>query len=187
MNLVQLAPIWLVAILCAALVAAALEDILRLRVSNVTVLAIIATGGVAVGLAGWSPALWQNLLVFVMLLTGGTLLFASGKIGGADVKLLAAVGLWMDLERALMLLPAVFISGGAIALFVLIPRLLLRRANGPALRDRTRSIPYAVAIAVGSLLVIALQWQDAAARHRNPLEFHAPVAAAPLAQEIERV
>ena len=172
MNLAQLAPFWLVVIFCAVLIAAAVEDVLRLRVSNVTILAVIATAGVAVGLVGWSPTLWQNLLVFVVLLAAGTLLFASGKVGGADVKLLAAVGLWMDLERAFMLLPAVFISGGFLALFVLFPRLLPRRANGPALHDRKRAVPYAVAIAVGALLVIAFQRQEAAARHPNPLEFN---------------
>jgi prepilin peptidase CpaA len=187
MNLVQLAPLWLVALFCAALIAAALEDVLRLRVSNIIVLAVIATAGVAVGLAGWSPALWQNLLVFIVLLAGGTLLFASGMVGGADVKLLAAVGLWMDLERALILLPAVFISGGVLALFALLPRLLLRRANGLPLRERTKGVPYAVAIAVGALLVIAFQRQEAAARHPNPLKFHAPVAAVFLTLEIERV
>lgn len=177
MNLIEVAPIWVVAMLCAALIAAAVEDIVRLRVSNVTVIAVMATAAVAVALSAWSPALWENLMVFVLLLAGGTLLFAWEKVGGGDVKLFATVGLWMDFERALMLLAAVFISGGFIALFVLFPRLLMRRANGPALRDKSKSVPYAVAIAAGALLVIAVERQAAAERHPNPLEFR-PLAPA---------
>lgn len=174
MNLIQVAPIWLIALLCAALIAAAVEDVVRLRVSNVTVIAVIATAAVAIALSAWSPVLWENVAVFVLLLTGGTLLFAWEKVGGGDVKLFATVGLWMDFERALMLLAAVFISGGFLALLVLFPRLLMRRANGTALRGRSASVPYAVAIAVGALLVIAVERQAPAERHPNPLEFRLP-------------
>jgi prepilin peptidase CpaA len=172
MNLVQLAPIWLVAILGAALIAAAVEDVARLRVSNIFVLVIIATAGVAIALAGWSLALWQNLLIFALLLAVGTMLFAARKVGGGDVKLFAAVGLWMDLERALMLVAAVSIAGGLIALLVLLPRLIGRRSSGPA-RERSKMLPYAVAIAAGALFVIASQRYPQPAQHPDPLEFSA--------------
>lgn len=170
MNLVELAPIWLIAILGTSLIAAAVEDVARLRVSNISVLVIIATAGVAAALSGWSLALWQNLLVFALLLAGGTMLFASQKVGGGDVKLFAAVGLWTDLERSLMLVAAVFMAGGLIALLVLLPRLVGRRSSGSA-RDRSKMIPYAVAIATGALFVIASQRYPQAANHPNPLEF----------------
>lgn len=175
MNLIQSAPIWLIALLCAFLVAAAIEDVSRLRVSNVTVIAVIATAVLAVVLAGPSIAVWQNLLVFALLLAGGTLLFGLGKVGGGDVKLFAATGLWTDLHQGLILISAVFIAGGIVALVVLFPRLFSKRKRG--LREGQKMVPYALAIAAGGLLVIGLQRSAAEPSRPNPLEFH-PIASA---------
>ena len=172
MNLFELAPIWLVGVLCALLLVAAIEDALRLKISNLTVLAVIAAAVAAAGVVGPTLGLWQNLLVFALLLAGGTLLFASGKVGGGDVKLLAAAGLWTDLERAPILVAGVFIAGGLLALIVLLPRLVRRRSKA-ASRTSGKSIPYAVAIAVGALLVIAFERQPPDRQRPNPLEFPA--------------
>ena len=173
MNLFELAPLWLVGVLAALLLVAAAEDALRLKISNLTVLGVIAAAVVAAVVVGPSLALWQNLLVFALVLAGGTLLFATGKVGGGDVKLLAAVGLWVDLERAVILVAGVFIAGGLLALAVLLPRLFRRRQKG-SLRASSKNIPYAVAIAVGALLVIAYERQPLPDRQRpNPLEFPA--------------
>jgi prepilin peptidase CpaA len=143
--------------MCAALGAAAVEDVLRLRVSNVIVIVILVAAAAAAGLAGLSLVLWENFIVFLVLLAGGTMLFAAGKVGGGDVKLLAAVGLWMDLERAMILLAAVFVSGGLIALAVLVPRLVRGRTDPTTARGQARGVPYAVAIALGAFIVIGLQ------------------------------
>jgi prepilin peptidase CpaA len=174
MTLIATAPIWLIAVLAALLVAAAAEDVARLRVSNITVLAVIASAALAVALAGPSLAIWQNLLVFALLLAGGTLLFGLGKVGGGDVKLFAAVGLWTNLHQGLILVSAVFIAGGVVALAVLLPRLLSR--SGGKLRDGKKMVPYALAIAAGGLLVIALQRTAADARRASPLDYR-PLAA----------
>lgn len=171
MNLLQIAPAWAIAILCLALLAAAVEDVLRLRVSNFIVLVSIAVAGAAAMAVGLSVALWENLLIFVLLLAGGTLLFAQGKVGGGDVKLLAASGLWTDLENALILLAAIFISGGLLALGALLWRLFGRTDQRSPLRERTRGIPYAVAIAAGVLVVIVIEYQQSSDRRSNPLEF----------------
>ena len=83
-----------------------------------------------------------------------------GKLGGGDVKLLAAVGLWFDFSGALGMLIAVALAGGLLALLVLVVRsigwseemrrrvVLLRPGGG---------IPYGVAIAAGALIAMALQ------------------------------
>ena len=173
MNLFELAPLWLVGVLCALLLVAAAEDAVRLTISNLTVLGVIGAAAVAVGVVGPALALWQNLLVFALLLAGGTLLFASGKVGGGDVKLLAAVGLWTDLEHALILIAGVFIAGGLLALVVLLPRFFRRRPKA-GLQASTKSIPYAVAIALGALLMIVYDRQPPPEQQRpNPLEFPA--------------
>ena len=169
MNLLQLAPLWLVALLAALLIAAAVEDVRRLRISNLTVAAVIATAIAASVLAGPALALWQNLVVFALILAGGTLLFATGKVGGGDVKLFAGVGLWTDLQQALWLVAAVFVAGGLLAIVMIASRMMGLR-SGPASKG---GIPYAVAIAAGALLVIAWQRQAPVRPPANPLEFPA--------------
>ena len=101
MNLAAEAPQWLALIVAVLLLAAAVEDAVRLRISNLIVLLVIVAAVVAAGIAGPELALWKNLVVFLGLLAIGTPMFAAGKLGGGDVKLLAAVGLWFDFTGAL--------------------------------------------------------------------------------------
>jgi prepilin peptidase CpaA len=168
MNLIASAPIWLIAVLGLLLVAAAVEDVARLRVSNITVIGVIASAVLGAVLAGPSLAVWQNLLVFALLLAGGTLLFGMGKVGGGDVKLFAATGLWTDLHQGIILVSAVFIAGGIVAIVILFPRLFSKRSRSGRGRQ---VVPYALAIAAGGMLVIGLQRSAADTRPANPLEF----------------
>ena len=160
MNLAADAPQWLALIVAILLLAAAAEDAIRLRISNLIVLLVIVAAVVAAVIAGPELALWKNLVVFLGLLAIGTPMFAAGKLGGGDVKLLAAVGLWFDFTGALWMILAVAIAGGLLALVILILRsfgwseeirrkvVLLRPGGG---------IPYGVAIAAGALITMALQ------------------------------
>lgn len=160
MNLAAEAPQWLALLLTLLLVAAAAEDAVRLRISNVTVLLVIGGAIAAAIVAGPEFRLWQNLAVFAGVLAAGTPLFAAGKLGGGDVKLFAAAGLWFDLLGAAGLLLAVALSGGVLALLILLARMpnwsegarrrvvVLRPGGG---------IPYGVAIAAGTLITMALQ------------------------------
>ena len=97
MNLAVEAPQWVALLLTVLLLAAAAEDSVRLRISNVAVLLVIVTALIAAFLVGPKLALWQNVAVFAALLAVGTAMFAAGKLGGGDVKLLAAAGLWFNL------------------------------------------------------------------------------------------
>lgn len=158
MNLAAEAPLWLALIFSILLIAAAVQDAVQLRISNVTVLLVLAGAAVAAILAGPELRLWQNVAVFIALLAVGTPMFAAGKLGGGDVKLLAASGLWFDLAGALRMLIAVAIAGGVLALAILLVRspkwseelrrrLVLLRPGG--------GIPYGVAIAAGALIAMA--------------------------------
>jgi len=159
-NLALAAPNGLALILSFLLVAAAVEDAIRLRISNITVLLVLVGAVLAAVLAGPEIRLWQNLVVFLGLLAVGTPMFAAGKLGGGDVKLLAAAGLWFDLRGGLWMLIAVAIAGGVLALLVLVVRsfgwrdelrrrvVLLRPGGG---------IPYGVAIAAGSLIAMTFE------------------------------
>jgi prepilin peptidase CpaA len=154
MNLVAESPLWLMALLAAALAGAAVEDVVRLRISNLSCLAVLLLALVAMGFAGFPLALWQNFVVFAALLVVGTFLFASGKVGGGDVKLLAAVGLWVDLRTAVWLIAAVFLAGGLIAIGFIIARTLSRsrKAEGKK-KIGSKGIPYGLAIVTGAALV----------------------------------
>lgn len=170
MNLAATAPTWLLLILAAALGAAAIEDAVRLRISNITCLAVLIAALIAMGMQGFPMALWQNAVVFLVLLALGTPLFASGKVGGGDIKLLACIGLWMDFRSAIWLLATVFIAGGVLALLYLGPRLVFPAPRGEDGKPVRRQIPYGLAIVAGACLVFAgqLGWMKPEPAKPNP-------------------
>lgn len=159
MNLVVASPAALIAVLIALVVLAALQDGWQLRISNLLSGAIIVAAFVAVALDGPAGGLWQNLALFVAVLAIGTMLHASGKIGGGDIKLLAATILWFDLAGAWRFLAAVFLAGGAVALVTIALRTLPIPAG---VRGSVRmlqpggGIPYGLAIAAGTVASILL-------------------------------
>ena len=160
MNLAVGAPQWLALILVALLTLAAVEDAVRLRISNVTVLLTIVAAVVAALMGEIQSSLWQNVAVFAFLLLIGTPIFAAGKLGGGDVKLLAAAGLWFSIKGAAAMLVAVMLAGGVLAIVVLALRAFgwseAARRRAVILRPKG-GIPYGVAIAAGALIAVALQ------------------------------
>ena len=153
MNLAAAAPLWLAIALCCAMLAAAIEDALRLRISNVTSLAVLIGAVVAAVVEGPSLALWQNGVVFLAILVLGTAAFSAGLLGGGDVKLFAATGLWFDFRSAVWFVALVFISGGLVALCYLLARPFRRSAGG----KKERRIPYGIAIALGAMALVLLE------------------------------
>jgi prepilin peptidase CpaA len=172
MNLLRDAPAWAQLLLLLLLVAAAAQDIVKRRISNLICLGVIVAAVAAALATGPTPALWQNGALFVLLILLSLPAFAAGWVGGGDVKLLAAVGLWVDFKGALGLLSCIFIAGGVIAAAAL----LLRRRR---LSKTSKGVPYGVAIAVGGAIMLAypalLQPRPEPA---NPLDLHAARAAA---------
>ena len=159
MNLVVEAPQWLALTLALLLVAGAVEDSARLRISNVTCALILIAGLAAMAVVGFEWALWQNAVVFVVLMALGTLLFASGKFGGGDVKLLATTSLWFDMRGGLLMLTMVLLAGGLLALLILAVRMFgwsERAIDRVRLLKPGSGIPYGVAIATGALLTMAM-------------------------------
>ena len=163
MNLIVGAPPWLIGILLLALAAAAIEDAIRFRISNITCAIVFVAGLVAVAVQGFSPALWQNALICVAILAVGTWAFAAGWMGGGDVKLLAAIGLWLDLSAAVGLLLAVCIAGGVVALAYMAARRMVPSARRVSSKDSR--VPYGLAIVAGAAFIFTTQLTD---RHTNP-------------------
>ena len=154
MNLAVFAPLWVVLVLAAFLAAAAVEDGLRLRISNITCIAVTMTAIIGMVLLGPKLALWQNLLVFAAVLVIGTMLFSAGKLGGGDVKLFAAVGLWFDLKGSLALISCIFIAGGLLALIVISARFFPPKRSRLGPMRKGAKIPYGIAICAGALFAI---------------------------------
>lgn len=157
MNLIVGAPWWLVAVLILALAAAAVEDAVRLRISNLACAAVLVAGLVAVAIHGLSPALWQNAVVCMAVLVLGTAVFAAGWLGGGDIKLLAAIGFWLDLRAAAGLIAAVFAAGGVVALIYLLARRIADNDRG----SRHTAVPYGLAIVLGAAFIFATQLRHA--------------------------
>jgi len=167
-NLIVGGSIWLVAVLAVCLVAAAAEDAIRLRISNITCVAVLVAGVAAMATRGFPAELWQNGVVFALFLALGTLAFAARALGGGDIKLLAALGLWMSLSGAVWLLAAVFISGGVLAVIFIMAGLLRSHAGESSGKHGKTGIPYGLAIVAGASMVFAAQIGAFGAKPEKP-------------------
>jgi prepilin peptidase CpaA len=74
--------------------------------------------------------------------------FAMGAMGGGDVKLIAALALWLPWQAVLVLLFLMSLAGGVLTLGYLIRHKLAKR-------EEKLEIPYGVAIAFGGLWLIS--------------------------------
>jgi prepilin peptidase CpaA len=113
--------------------------------------AAIALGAIpfwwASGLHLW-PDVALHLGVAAGLFAIFALAFQLGLMGGGDVKMLAAVALWLPLSAVLQLLVIMSLAGGVLTLAMLIPHRLRKAAGQP-------EIPYGIAIAFAGMWLIS--------------------------------
>lgn len=160
MNLAWFAPQWLALVFAFLLVAAAIEDAVRLRISNIIVVLVLLGAVVTAFILGIELRMWQNVALLVAALAIGTPLFGRGILGGGDVKLMAATFAWFNLSAAPNLLLAIALAGGVLALLVIALRSLNwseKARQRAVVLQRRGGIPYGVAIAAGALISMALQ------------------------------
>lgn len=158
--LLQIVCLGLFAIL---LVAAAAHDLRTMHIANEFSLAIVALFAIAAatGLASGElslPALGMALACAAGVFALGTAAFAVGALGGGDVKLLAAVSLFVGPARLFDFLAITAVAGGLIALAILAGAPIGRpvAAGGGSLRARLHGgMPYGPAISAGGLWVAA--------------------------------
>jgi prepilin peptidase CpaA len=101
----------------------------------------------SLGLPLWPDAALQigvALLVFALFAAA----FALGAMGGGDVKLVAAIALWLPAQAVFALLFIMSIAGGALTLAMYLRHRLARRTE-------QLEIPYGLAIAFGGLWLIS--------------------------------
>lgn len=101
----------------------------------------------SIGLAFW-PDVALQLGVASLIFGLFAIAFALGAMGGGDVKLVAAIALWLPAGSVLALLFIMSVAGGALTLAMLIRHKLARR-------QEQLEIPYGVAIAFGGLWLIS--------------------------------
>jgi prepilin peptidase CpaA len=140
----------LIALLAAALAVAAFRD-WRTRTIPNRLNAAIALLAIpfwwATGLPLW-PDVALHIGVAAALFGLFAIAFHFGAMGGGDVKMVAAVALWLPLGAVLKLLVIMSVAGGVLTLAMLIPHRIARTAGQP-------EIPYGIAIAFAGFWLIS--------------------------------
>lgn len=143
----------------ALLAGAALCDARWRLIPNAAPVAM-ALSGLAWGVATLEPvALLQVMALALAVFAGGAALFALGAMGGGDVKLAAALALWLTPGQLVAFLILTSLAGAALALGYAAWRIALDlRAGAPgraaARAALTAPVPYGVAIAASGALVL---------------------------------
>jgi prepilin peptidase CpaA len=130
--------------LAALLVAAAWGDIRRFTIPNrlnaaIALLAIAYWWGAQFTLALVGIQLALAVVVFLIFAAA----FAAGMMGGGDVKMLAALALWLRPVELVTMLVVMSLIGGVLTLLLLVRHRLLHREGQP-------EIPYGVAISIAA-------------------------------------
>lgn len=136
-------------VLGALLLAAGIEDARRRTIANGlnTAIALLAPAWWwAQGYALWPDVVLQLVFAAIVLALFAAA-FAIGMMGGGDVKLIAALALWLPVVPFLNLLIVMSLAGGAVTLLMLVERRVRPR-------EGALEIPYGVAIAFAGLLAL---------------------------------
>jgi prepilin peptidase CpaA len=96
-------------------------------------------------------SLWPDVALQIAVAAGVFALFALafhlGAMGGGDVKMVAALSLWLPAGAVAQMLVIMSIAGGVLTIAMLIPHRLLKNAGNP-------EIPYGIAIAFAGIWLI---------------------------------
>ncbi len=149
-------------------------DVKYRRIPNYLVLTALLSGLAVNVIAGGWTGLWRSLAGCVIAFLLMLFLHVFGALGAGDVKLFAAIGAVIGAHLVLPTFLVVLVTGGAMAvLATLRAGTLIETAERVALifysltirwrvptvvipEDRKQTIPYGVAITIGSLLSLAI-------------------------------
>ncbi|KRB86120.1 peptidase [Sphingomonas sp. Root710] len=137
-------------LLAVLLLMAAWTDIKTRTISNElnAAIALLAVGFWWVA----GESLWPDVAIRVAIALGLFLFFAVlfilKMMGGGDVKMIAALALWLPFNALMSMLTVMALAGGVITVFLLVRQRWRPNAVRP-------EVPYGVAIAIGGLWVIA--------------------------------
>jgi prepilin peptidase CpaA len=137
----------LIAMLALLLLAAGIEDVRHREIANWKNAAI----ALLAPLWWWAnglpimPDMAAQVLIAVVVLVLFYGAFAMGWMGGGDVKLIAALALWLPVGSFMSMLIVMSIAGGAVTMAMMIER-AIRKQRGAI------EVPYGVAIVFAALL-----------------------------------
>lgn len=140
----------LLAVLAALLVIAAVGDLRTRIIPNRLNLAIALAAipfWVFSDLALW-PDIAMRIAIAALLFALFAAAFAIGAMGGGDVKLVAALALWLPPGAVLKMLVIMALAGGVLTIAMLIRHRLAKS-------DHQLEVPYGVAIAFGGIWLIS--------------------------------
>jgi prepilin peptidase CpaA len=140
----------LLGLLAAMLLACCWWDLKTRTIPNTLNLAIALLAvafWMSVGLPVWPEVALRVSVAFVAFWVFAAA-FAMGAMGGGDVKLIAALALWLPWPAVLVLVFLMSVAGGVLTLAYLIRHKLAKR-------EEKLEIPYGVAIAFGGLWLIS--------------------------------
>ena len=144
----------------AALLHAAATDLKSRLIRNWLVAMLAALWAPMAWAAGVTPGqMGLALVAAALVFLAGFGCFAAGWMGGGDVKLGAAIVLWLGADQAMAFLLLSAILGGGLALSMLVIGWRGRAPAGAAIPAPRREVPYAPALALsGIALLPASPW-----------------------------
>ncbi len=139
----------------ACVIAAMVFDLVRFEIPDAISIAVL-TLAIGYGLATPGFAWLSHIAAVAVVFAGGLFIFSRGWMGGGDIKLLTSIAGWAGLAGVAQQLTATAIAGGGLAIAVLLLRNGLALAGVdtrrmPRFFHRDAPMPYAVAIAVGTV------------------------------------
>lgn len=136
-------------LLAVLLLMAAWTDIKTRTIANELNVTIALLAIIFWWVAGESlPDIGLRIAVAIAVFVLFAVLFMLRMMGGGDVKMIAAVALWLPLQALFTMLTVMALAGGAITIGILVRQRWRPNAARP-------EVPYGVAIAIGGLWVIA--------------------------------
>jgi len=124
---------------------AAIIDVVRYQIPDEISIGVLILG-IVFGIATPGFAWWSHAAAPVIMFAFGLLAFGRGWLGGGDVKLMTAIAAWAGLTSLPVVFLATSVAGGGLALIM-----MFRRRFAGTTAVAATHVPYAVAIAVGTL------------------------------------
>jgi prepilin peptidase CpaA len=145
------------------LVVSAITDVTRFIIPNLVVLALIVLFVVTAAVLPIETDWLSHIGAAAVVFAGGIVLYAIKAFGAGDIKLLAALALWVGFDHLIGFLVYVSLLGGALALGLLVLRrvifsLQVSMANSenvtmPRLLLQGEPVPYGLAIAPAGIAI----------------------------------
>lgn len=164
---------FLEAVLVVLVTTAGIWDVVTGRIPNGLTYPACACG-IAAAAAGAPPGLANSLLGFAVGLVPFLALYTFGSMGGGDVKLMAAVGALGGYPFVVNAMVSAVLFGGLIAALLVIwegqtwaaaryvgstVTGLFRPSRNRETLEVPRTVPFGVAICLGTFLALAAAWQ----------------------------